>query len=337
MERCSDLVGTADLDGRILFVIPAVQELLALEGHDDTRILMSHLVPPRYESTVREQILPTVLRDGRWEGEIPFRHFLTNQSTLVLWTVFLITEPATKHPNSFGWVARVCTPHYQVKETLRERERDLRRLVHQRKRLFEDLHDNIIQMLYAGGMRLEECRRLNKEGLRQIGIHLEAVIKILNDAIRDVRSYFVLDVEPDPMSGEALVVELQHLADAIGEAHLIAFVLNIDATAAHTLTAAQASNVLAFSREAISNSLRHGAATRVTIALRGAERHVLVQIEDDGIGFDMETELGRGRGLTNMGTRAERLGATLEIASRRGSGTIVSLVLPKEPARGVTR
>ncbi|HWC02677.1 MAG TPA: ATP-binding protein [Methylomirabilota bacterium] len=337
VEHSSDLIGTAALDGRLLFVNTAARQLLALDGLDEAHPLMSDLVLPRYQSTVGQQILPLAFRDGQWEGPIPFRQFRTGQPILVLWTVFLITEPITKQPRLFGWLARVLTPPHQVEEVLHERERELRRLLQERKRLFEDLHDNVIQMLYAAGMQLEECRRLSDAGARGVGNHLDAVMKIINDAIREVRGYFALEVEPGPLSGDALIAELQNLADAIGQSHLIEFELDIDSATADLLTAEQATHVLAIAREAVSNSLQHGAATRVSVSLTQLDRHLRLQIADDGVGFDMGGELGRGRGLINMRTRAEKVGGALEVVSHRGSGTEVALFLPKESARGVTR
>jgi signal transduction histidine kinase len=336
VDHSSDPLGAAHLDGRVLFLNHAASELLQLDG-PSTALTISDLVPSRYQPTVRHQILPMVARNGRWEGEIPFRQFRSDGQTLVLWSVFLITEPSTKHPRAFGWVARTRTQRHQLQESLRDREHDLRRLLQERKLLFEDLHDNVIQMLYAAGMQLEAARRLVRNGGHELREHLDVIRGRLNDVIRDIRGYFVLDTDLGPVSGETLIVELHALADALGRAHLVEFTLDLDPSAAHALTSEQASHILAISREAVGNSIQHGAATRVTIALTESRQHVNLHIRDDGMGFDLETSIGRGRGLLNMKTRAETLGAPLGIVSHPGRGTEVELSVPKEPAGGDTR
>jgi len=81
-------------------------------------------------------------------------------------------------------------------------------------------------------------------------------------------------------------------------------------------------------REALSNSLRHGKPQRVEIALRSDRESVVMEIADDGTGFDLKAPGRSGVGLTSMTARTEEMGGTLEIQSAPGKGTRVVVRVP---------
>jgi signal transduction histidine kinase len=78
----------------------------------------------------------------------------------------------------------------------------------------------------------------------------------------------------------------------------------------------------------MSNSLRHGNATRITVRLHSAENEVCLLIQDNGIGFDADHRTRSGHGLRNMQARATDLGASVRIESRKAEGTRVILTFP---------
>ncbi len=85
--------------------------------------------------------------------------------------------------------------------------------------------------------------------------------------------------------------------------------------------------MLRIAQEAIQNALRHANAGRVAVSLGGDDGRLLLQVEDDGLGFDPGAPEIRSRrlGLTSMEERARRIGARLEIVSSPGAGTTVRL------------
>ena len=93
---------------------------------------------------------------------------------------------------------------------------------------------------------------------------------------------------------------------------------------------ARDAEVLRIAQEAIQNALRHANAGRVAVSLAGHDGRLVLQVEDDGIGFDPGAPEVRSRrlGLTSMEERARGSGATLEIASSPGVGTTVRLDAP---------
>ena len=95
----------------------------------------------------------------------------------------------------------------------------------------------------------------------------------------------------------------------------------------------QADQLLAMTREALSNIARHSGASRATIELAASDSTIRLVIGDNGRGFDTRQQrTGRQHGLTNLAARAESLGGTLNVTSAPGEGTRMEALVPLEPA-----
>ena len=103
-------------------------------------------------------------------------------------------------------------------------------------------------------------------------------------------------------------------------------VVDVDGEAASTL-ASRAGEVVQLAREALSNVSRHAEATTCRVSLRRGAEGIVLEIDDDGRGFDVEATT-RGMGLRNLRERAESIGGKLEIESTPGEGTTVRATLP---------
>jgi len=194
-------------------------------------------------------------------------------------------------------------------------------------RIGRDLHDGIIQSLYAVGLTLESVRALVREDPAEADRRLEQTRAAINNSIREVRAYITgLVAENLKRTGfthalETLVVELQAGRDA-------RFDVKIDDEAAALLTAEQGQQILQIVREAVSNALRHGGASMVTLRVHKSDREVCVMVQDNGVGFDVSKRRAGGHGLGNMEARAEALRATLVVTSQPGEGARVVATLP---------
>jgi signal transduction histidine kinase len=89
-----------------------------------------------------------------------------------------------------------------------------------------------------------------------------------------------------------------------------------------------AADVLQVAREAVSNATRHGGSETLSISLLRDGSATVLEVDDDGVGFDLATVGGRGRGLANLRSRAEDMGATLDLDTAPGRGTAVRLRVP---------
>jgi signal transduction histidine kinase len=219
---------------------------------------------------------------------------------------------------------------------LRESQENLRHSIELRARLARDLHDHVIQSIYAAGLGLESVRtQLTADPFGAEG-RIKSCMANLNETIRTVRSY-ISDLEPEPPEKRQRFADaVRALTATMHELWPVEFTLELDDAAAATLTNVVEIHALQIVRECLSNALRHGRASRITIRLHasgGEGSGVMLEVVDNGRGFDPVQRMGTGRGLVNLTTRAREIGATLRIDSEEGRGATVRLHLP--PKGGV--
>jgi PAS domain S-box-containing protein len=207
-------------------------------------------------------------------------------------------------------------------------EEALRQALEERESLVRDLHDGIVQQIYAVGLRLEQTQRNVVEGAAGSAADgLAQAITDLNTVIRTLRGH-ILGSSPQVLDGHQLRAELQELARSVDGAQRLRFRLEIDQEAALRLTPKSANQVLNIVREAMSNSLRHSCGQHGLVSLQSNRDGVRVVVEDDGHGFDRDRAGSDGQGLRNMAARASQLNAHLKIHSSPGGGTRITLEIP---------
>lgn len=194
-------------------------------------------------------------------------------------------------------------------------------------RLGRDLHDGIIQSLYAVGLTMETIRPLLKTDPAQAERRLDEIRTSLNAAIRDVRTY-ITGLAPENLRRASFSRSMTTTFEQLRAGRAAALEMNVDEDAAALLTLEQNIEALQIAREAISNALRHGNATRITLRLHKGDREVGLLIQDNGRGFNEGTSSEGGRGLDNMRARAEGLGASLRVSSQLGQGVRVIATFP---------
>jgi signal transduction histidine kinase len=194
-------------------------------------------------------------------------------------------------------------------------------------RLGRDLHDGVIQSLYAAGLVIESARSLARTDPGEADRRLGQLLETLNKTIRDVRTY-ITGLAPETLRQTTFGQALDSLVTELGAGRAVHFDLKIDDSASAQLSAAQSTEALHVAREAISNSLRHGQATRVTVRLHPGENEICLLVQDNGAGFDHTRQKRGGHGLRNMEARAAGLGAQVRVESRIAEGTRVLLTFP---------
>jgi PAS domain S-box-containing protein len=235
-------------------------------------------------------------------------------------------DPADNVVRIFG-TAQDITERKLAENALRGTEQRLNQLLEDRERISRDLHDNIIQMIYAIGLGLEESQRLLEKDAKAASSNLSNAIKELNAVIRDVRSYITWS-EPEISHGRHLKSAIERLARTMEGTRRLHFRLEVDQEAADQLTSEKSADVLHIAREAMSNSLRHSQARDGIVVLEARDGKIHLAVADAGVGFDT-TDTGRyGQGLRNIATRARNLGARLEIISKPGQGVRIALEIP---------
>lgn len=211
---------------------------------------------------------------------------------------------------------------------LRLSESQLRQSLDERERLARDLHDSIIQSIYAIGLRLSECRRLIVKDAQQAVQQIGVAVSEINAVIREVRLY-ISGIEVNITNGKELEAGMAALIHTLDGAQALRFYLQMDSAAAERLTPFQATHLLFIAKEAMSNSLRHSQARNGGVSLKLGEGVVRMIVEDDGVGFDSRVAAD-GHGLKNIRARADLLGAACECLSAADHGTRITIDVPFE-------
>jgi signal transduction histidine kinase len=219
----------------------------------------------------------------------------------------------------------------RAEEDVQLKQRLLAVSLEEKIRLGRDLHDGIIQSLYAVGLTLETVRTLIKSDPAAAEQRLEQTRAGLNATIREVRAY-IAGLSPDSLRRGSFARSFQAVADELRADRDARFEIQIDDDAAAQLTPEQTTEALQIAREAVSNALRHGAASLVTVRMHKGEGEICLLVQDDGCGFDPERAADSGHGLGNMQARAQALGASLRVISRPGDGARVLATFRLAPA-----
>ncbi len=201
-------------------------------------------------------------------------------------------------------------------------------ILEERERIGMDLHDGIIQSIYGVGLALEDARLLSQENPTRAQERIQQAIKGLNNTISDIRSY-ILDLRPRQFSNENLMDGLKRL---LLEFHVNTLAeSNLSGNPDDLVDLPQGHAVAFFHicQEALANAAKHAAARKVDVSLWTTGERVVMEIKDNGKGFDMsDTKTTIGHGLANMQTRIHQLGGDVEITSMTSEGTSILVWAP---------
>ncbi|HEY8933135.1 MAG TPA: ATP-binding protein [Rariglobus sp.] len=198
-------------------------------------------------------------------------------------------------------------------------------------RLGRDLHDGVIQSLYATGLTLESSRQKRAADPAAADALFERGLQLLNDNIREIRAYIQTLSRSESVAKHGFSQALAVLVENLKGARPVEFVVRVDEGAEARLDPVQMPDVLQIVREASSNAIRHGAASQITIRFHEDGARLALLVQDDGAGFDPEAASKEGHGLANFRARAASLGAEFRLDSRPGSGTRLVLTFPAIP------
>ncbi len=215
-----------------------------------------------------------------------------------------------------------------IENALLHRQRRQLAIAQERERFAMDLHDGIIQSIYAVGLTLDESRyQLERDqAVARAGID-EAIVR-LNDVIADIRNY-ILNLRTRRFAGQDLASGLELLVREVRAHSFLNVQVHIDPAASDRITPAQTSEILHIAQEALTNVRKHARATTVRIELLARDAHVMLRISDNGSGFDPAGGADdQGNGLHNMRARAASLSGQIDVHSNPRDGTSVTIAVP---------
>ena len=202
-----------------------------------------------------------------------------------------------------------------------QEEREQLAVLEDRERIARDLHDVVIQRLFATGMQLQGVaarQQLRPDTAKRIN----AAVDDLDATIRDIRrSIFELRTP----AGTTLRTELGDAVAAAATTLGFRPALDVSGPVDSAVPDDIVPELVAVVREALSNAARHAHASAVRVSLRAAEGEVILRVADDGLGIDPSVARG---GIVNMGERAGDLGGTFTIGPGPAGGTEVTWRVP---------
>jgi signal transduction histidine kinase len=236
------------------------------------------------------------------------------------------------------WVAALTTLFLSA--LVSERERSARELadarrtegeraVEERRRIARDLHDSVSQALFSTVLHTRTAQRaLVQEGgspSGQVGRSLGTIADLTRSVQGEIRS-LIFELRRDPVH-DGLVAALARHASELGDTD--GLTIDVWGPAPRLALSHQAQTQLfAIGREALANVVRHADATAAHVRVEARREHVLVEIWDNGRGFDPANGQPGHFGLDSMRSRADEVGGRLTIASAPGAGTVVRVRIP---------
>lgn len=205
-------------------------------------------------------------------------------------------------------------------------------IVDERLRISRDLHDGIIQSIYAVSLSLEDVPDLIEEGSPEAAERVDRSIDRLHMTIADIRT-FIVGLGPE--AGAGLRGALESVATELLAGSTIDVTLDVAGASEldGRLAPEAAHELVQIAREALSNVARHSGASRASMSMRVEPGGATLRVEDDGMGFDPDRQGDSSKfGLANLRDRAAAVAGELTIESEPGKGTRIIVRLPVSPA-----
>lgn len=197
----------------------------------------------------------------------------------------------------------------------------------ERERIAMDLHDGVIQSIYAVGLQLEDAADGIEEAPNSARARIEGAINSLNGVIKDIRSY-IFDLRPSASRIEDLPAAIRELAELLRVNTLIEADVTMDGTLNGRLSDAQSIGLYHIVQEALNNIGKHSNASTARVALSSDGRTLRLEVHDNGVGLPREDREHGGQGIRNMQDRASALGASIAFESAAQKGTTIRIVMP---------
>jgi signal transduction histidine kinase len=204
-------------------------------------------------------------------------------------------------------------------------------VVAERNRIARDMHDGLVQYVYALGLQLEHARDLAGSEPQAVPPVLTSAIQQTNHVLSEMRT-FIYQLRPIIMKEKELGQWVLDLCQQFQQATGIVVHAEVGASAGHELSPEISIALFRIIQEALANIYKHAQAAQAKLSLDFTARGARLLIEDHGRGFDVdaasEPSIEHGHGLRNIYERVRDLGASLKLESAPGAGTRLEAVFP---------
>lgn len=202
-------------------------------------------------------------------------------------------------------------------------------VVEERNRLARELHDSVTQALFSITLTIEAARLLLRRDLDATERQLVALGERAQEALSEMRT-LIHSLRPAGLEDNGLVPALKRLAERMRREHLLTVEVTVGVGARQRPDDEQERELFRIAQEALTNIVKHAGATRVGILLDANDDTLLLEVEDDGKGFDPMAEYRADAfGIIGMYERAALIRGTVTVDSQPGRGTRISVSVPR--------
>jgi PAS domain S-box-containing protein len=303
------------------YVNQGAVEQVGYPRHELLQMTMLHLAPEFTDAGVRELLEP--LQNGE-VGSTMFTtvHRRRDGSDVPVEVILQAESSDDGTPRAFVMLVRDITERVEADALLHRASEELR-LVEDRERIARDLHDKVIQRLFAAGMSLQAVSSIVSTYDTKASERVEGIVDELDETIRDIRSV-IYGLQAQTTRRGGLRHEILRIVEderpALGLDPRLRFDGLLDSVPDDV-----AEHLLAALRESLSNVARHAAADDVEVTISVAD-DVVLQVVDDGKGISDASDPGNG--LKNLADRAAQLGGGFCVSAGDGGGTVLEWRVP---------
>ena len=341
LESAAALVMVTDMEGHIARFNLACRRLSEYSFEEvEGKPFWDVLVPPEEIAAVKQVYQELAESRSAHEHE---NHWVdrSGQLHLISWSSTLVTEAqdATRH---LVWVgvdvtdARLAEKALQQTEILRHSQEQLRTLTaglveaqeEERRRVSQELHDDISQRLAALAVQLEvlhQARGISSEELHGKLGELQKQMEVLSEDLRRTAR----NLHPVMLAHLGLEPALRAYCEEFSKLRKIKVRFKARGLPG-TISSGLALCVYRVVQEALGNVAKHAEAKRAVVSISGIDNILHAAIKDDGHGFDLDQAKGKGLGLISMEERVRHLGGTFSISPKPGDGTCIEIRIPLE-------
>ena len=257
----------------------------------------------------------------------------------------LLAVPLRAHGNTIGSVQLVNKPPgfdeddlrivtriadqvaMTIEHTRLHAQQEKMAVLEERQRLARDLHDSVTQSIFGVSVLAEATARLLESNqIKTAAENLRELRQAALTALRELR-HMIFELRPPELEKLGLVAALQARLASVENRAGLKTELHCDG--AGDLPLAVADGLYRIAHEAFANSVRHARASKIRLGLERLGDDVILEILDDGLGFDVDTGKSKGGlGLRGMEERAAKMGGTLSIQAGPGRGTLIRVCVP---------
>lgn len=192
--------------------------------------------------------------------------------------------------------------------------------VKERNRLARELHDSVAQTLYGLTLQAEAANRQLKTGhTDEVSEYLQEIRDSAQQTLQETR-LLIYELRPPILEQEGLVAALRNRLESVESRSGLKVQMQLQEL--DQLSGEVEAGLYGISNEALNNILKHARARAIKVSLKKKEGRVVLEIQDDGIGFDVDSTFG-GMGVNGMKERAEQFGGDLQIQSGTNGTTII--------------